>query len=100
MAAAALFAASSCSDLKFGNAFLEKAPGADMTLEQIFSSKLFAERELVGAYASLRTSLTVHSNNGRHLAVATSAHRHLAHCPGVVTERHTVVVVGQGLPAV
>lgn len=66
MAAAALFTASSCSDLKFGNAFLEKAPGADMTLEQIFSSKLYAERELIGAYASLRTCLTVHSNNGRY----------------------------------
>lgn len=66
MAAAALFAASSCSDLKFGNAFLEKAPGADMTLEQIFSSKLYAERELIGAYASLRTCLTVHSNNGQY----------------------------------
>lgn len=66
MAAAALFAASSCSDLKFGNAFLEKAPGADMTLEQIFSSKLYAERELIGAYASLRTCLTVHSNNGNY----------------------------------
>lgn len=64
MAAAVLFAASSCSDLKFGNDFLEKAPGADMTLEQIFSSKLYAERELIGAYASLRTCLTVHSNNG------------------------------------
>ena len=66
MAAAALFAASSCSDLKFGNAFLEKAPGADMTLEQIFSSKLYAERKLIGAYASLRTCLTVHSNNGNY----------------------------------
>lgn len=66
MAAAALFAASSCSDLNFGNAFLEKAPGADMTLEQIFSSKLYAERELIGAYASLRTCLTVHSNNGNY----------------------------------
>lgn len=66
MAAAALLAASSCSDLKFGNAFLEKAPGADMTLEQIFSSKLYAERELIGAYASLRTCLTVHSNNGNY----------------------------------
>lgn len=66
MAAAALFAASSCSDLKFGNDFLEKAPGADMTLEQIFSSKLYAERELIGAYASLRTCLTVHSNNGNY----------------------------------
>ena len=48
MAAAALFAASSCSDLKFGNAFLEKAPGADMTLEQIFSSKLYAEQDWLG----------------------------------------------------
>lgn len=66
MAAAALFAASSCSDLKFGNDFLEKAPGADMTLEQIFSSKLYAERELIGAYASLRTCLTVHSNKGNY----------------------------------
>lgn len=66
MVAAALFAASSCSDLKFGNDFLEKAPGADMTLEQIFSSKLYAERELIGAYASLRTCLTVHSNNGNY----------------------------------
>lgn len=66
MAAAALFATSSCSDLKFGNDFLEKAPGADMTLEQIFSSKLYAERELIGAYASLRTCLTVHSNNGNY----------------------------------
>lgn len=66
MAAAALFAASSCSDLKFGNDFLEKAPGADMTLEQIFSSKLYAERELIGVYASLRTCLTVHSNNGNY----------------------------------
>lgn len=66
MVVAALFAASSCSDLKFGNDFLEKAPGADMTLEQIFSSKLYAERELIGAYASLRTCLTVHSNNGNY----------------------------------
>ena len=37
-----------------------------MTLEQIFSSKLYAERELIGAYASLRTCLTVHSNNGNY----------------------------------
>lgn len=64
--AAAALLLSSCSDLKFGNAFLEKAPGADMTLDEIFSSKLYAERELVGAYASLRTCLTVHSNNGHY----------------------------------
>ena len=46
---AASVLAASCSDLKFGDAFLEKAPGTDMTLEQIFSSKLYAERELIGA---------------------------------------------------
>ena len=66
LSAAAALLLSSCSDLKFGNAFLEKAPGADMTLDEIFSSKLYAERELVGAYASLRTCLTVHSNNGHY----------------------------------
>lgn len=58
--------AASCSDLKFGDEFLEKAPGTDMTLEQIFSSKLYAERELIGAYASLRTCLTVHANTGHY----------------------------------
>ena len=66
LSAAAALLLSSCSDLKFGNAFLEKAPGADMTLDEIFSSKLYAERELVGAYATLRTCLTVHSNNGHY----------------------------------
>lgn len=55
-----------CSDLKFGNAFLEKAPGVDITIDTIFSSKLYAERELVSAYATLRTCLTVHENNGKY----------------------------------
>ena len=63
---AASVLAASCSDLKFGDEFLEKAPGTDMTLEQIFSSKLYAERELIGAYASLRTCLTVHANTGHY----------------------------------
>ena len=52
---AALLAGSaiSCSDLKFGDAFLEKAPGVDVTVDTIFSSKMYAERALVSAYATL-----------------------------------------------
>ena len=33
-----------CSDLKFGDGFLEKAPGGDVTVDTIFSSKLYADR--------------------------------------------------------
>lgn len=57
-AAAIVLSALSCTDLKFGNAFLEKSPGVDVTIDTIFSSKLYAERALVGAYATLRTGLT------------------------------------------
>ena len=54
----------SCSDLAFGDAFLEKAPGVDVTIDTIFSSKLYADRALNSAYAALRTGLTVHANDG------------------------------------
>lgn len=54
----------SCSDLAFGDAFLEKAPGVDVTIDTIFSSKLYADRALNSAYATLRTGLTVHVNDG------------------------------------
>ena len=54
----------SCSDLAFGDAFLEKAPGVDVTIDTIFSSKLYADRALNSAYATLRTGLTVHANDG------------------------------------
>lgn len=54
----------SCSDLAFGDAFLEKAPGVDVTIDTIFSSKLYADRALNSAYATLRTGLTVHANGG------------------------------------
>ena len=40
-----------CSDLRFGDAFLEKAPGVDVTIDTIFSSKLYADRALVGNFA-------------------------------------------------
>lgn len=52
---------SGCSDLKFGNAFLEKAPGVDVTIDTIFSSKFYADRALVSAYATLRCGYTVHN---------------------------------------
>lgn len=54
----------SCSDLAFGDAFLEKTPGVDVTIDTIFSSKLYADRALNSAYATLRTGLTVHTNDG------------------------------------
>lgn len=54
----------SCSDLAFGDAFLEKAPGVDVTIDTIFSSKLYADRALNSAYATLRTGLTVHASDG------------------------------------
>lgn len=54
----------SCSDLAFGDAFLEKVPGVDVTIDTIFSSKLYADRALNSAYATLRTGLTVHANDG------------------------------------
>lgn len=43
-----------CSDLKFGDNFLEKAPGVDMTIDSIFSRKLYADRALTGAYATMQ----------------------------------------------
>lgn len=55
----------SCSDLAFGDDFLEKAPGVDVTVDTIFSSRLYADRALNSAYATLRTGLTVQSNDGK-----------------------------------
>ena len=56
----------SCSDLKFGDRFLEKAPGTDVTLDTIFTSRLYADRALTAAYATLRCGLIVHMNNGEY----------------------------------
>lgn len=55
-----------CSDIAFGDGFLEKAPGGDITIDTVFSSKMYAERALISAYATLRTGLTVHQNNGEY----------------------------------
>ncbi|MGI5847200.1 MAG: RagB/SusD family nutrient uptake outer membrane protein [Candidatus Cryptobacteroides sp.] len=51
-----------CSDLKFGDAFLEKAPGVDVTIDTIFSSRLYAERVLVSAYSTLRVGYPIHNS--------------------------------------
>ena len=50
---AASFYFGSCNDLKIGDDFLEKAPGADVTLDTIFASKQYAERALAAAYRHL-----------------------------------------------
>lgn len=60
---AAAFAAVDCSDLKFGDNFLEKSPGVDITMDTIFSSKMYAERVLNGAYATLRSGLTANARS-------------------------------------
>ncbi len=52
----------SCQDLRFGDDFLEKDPGVDVTIDTIFSSKLYADRALVSAYACLRCGYPVHNN--------------------------------------
>lgn len=61
MFAAIMVMAVNCTDLKFGDRFLEKSPGVDITMDTIFSSKMYAERVLNGAYATLRTGLTVNA---------------------------------------
>ena len=60
--AIALVCGAGCADLKFGDDFLEKAPGVDMTIDSIFSRKLYADRALTGAYATMRSCLTLGSN--------------------------------------
>lgn len=42
-----------CSDLQFGNDFLEKPAGSDVTIDTIFSQKKYAERALARAYQGL-----------------------------------------------
>ncbi|MCF0175688.1 MAG: RagB/SusD family nutrient uptake outer membrane protein [Bacteroidales bacterium] len=53
---------SGCSDLRFGDDFLEKAPGIDVTIDTIFSSKMYADRALVSVYATTRCGFPIHNN--------------------------------------
>lgn len=50
-----------CSDFAVGEEFLEKAPGGDITIDTIFSSKVYAERALNSAYATLRCGFPMHN---------------------------------------
>jgi len=55
--AAGMVMSVACQDLKFGNDFLEKAPGVDITIDTIFSCKKYADRLLNGAYLSIPCGL-------------------------------------------
>ena len=59
--------AASCEDLILGDRFLEKAPGGDVTIDTIFSSKVYAEQYLATAYKSLHYGFPIDQtakNNG------------------------------------
>jgi hypothetical protein len=49
----AIIALSSCEEIEFGNKFLEKEPGVDITKDTIFSTKELALRYLTQGYATL-----------------------------------------------
>lgn len=51
--ACALSVLTGCEDLKFGNAFLEKPLGTDMTIDSVFSRKVYADQALAEVYHSL-----------------------------------------------
>lgn len=50
-----------CNDLRFGDDFLDKAPGVDVTVDTIFSAKVYADRALTAAYATLRCGLSIYN---------------------------------------
>src|SRR5690606_9440603 len=43
----------SCEDIKFGDAFLEKAQSEELNLDSVFSRKQYAEQALSQVYRSL-----------------------------------------------
>ncbi len=53
---------SGCEDFKLGDDFLEKKTSTDVTLDQVYSSKVYAEEALAQVYRSLPMGLIV---NGR-----------------------------------
>ena len=48
-----------CDKLQVGNSFLEKAPSSDVTIDTIFSSLTYAQKELWGAYTTLPYGLNL-----------------------------------------
>ena len=62
-----LFMILGCEKLKVGDAFLEKAPGVDVTIDTVFSSLDNAERFLWGAYTTLHYGLNTDDGNYNNL---------------------------------
>ena len=61
---AAGFSINSCTDpLKFGNAFLEKAPGGTVTADTVFSSAEYTQQFLAAIYSRQYHPLPVRSSN-------------------------------------
>jgi hypothetical protein len=60
--AIALFLALGCEKLPVGNAFLEKAPGVDVTKDTVFKNIEYAQRFLWGAYSTLRYGINTAQN--------------------------------------
>lgn len=59
IALTSLIAFSACTDeIKFGNAFLEKAPGGDATADTIFNNAEYTKRFLAGCYSRQYYGLT------------------------------------------
>lgn len=57
LAAALMCGLSSCEDLKFGNDFLDKPVTEDVTMEDVYSSKVYAEQALAYVYKQLPDGL-------------------------------------------
>lgn len=61
---------SGCEDFKLGDDFLEKKTSTDVTLEQVFSSKVYAEEALAQVYRSLPMGLIVNGRMAWHMLEA------------------------------
>ena len=53
IAAMLLLSVSACEDFKFGNDFLDKPITTDVTIDTVFSRKVYAEQALAEIYRSL-----------------------------------------------
>jgi len=61
---------SGCEDFKLGDDFLEKKTSTDVTLEQVFSSKVYAEEALAQVYRSLPIGLITNGRMSWHMLEA------------------------------
>ena len=55
---------SGCEDLKFGDDFLEKRTSTDLSRDEVYSKKVYAEEALAEVYRSLPQSLPVNGRMG------------------------------------